>query len=180
MRLFIAFGVSEEVKNYLLELQLLLPKNSELNLVKEFHLTLKFLGDVDEDKVDKIKAALANVDFTKFTAKTSSLGIFPDEKLIRVVWIGLEPKDTIIALQQEIESDLSDLFPKDARFRPHLTLARVKSIKNKTEFTEQLNKIPIKELEFSINSFKLIKSTLTSEGPVHEVIAEFALKPQSL
>lgn len=178
MRLFIAFEVSEEVKNYLSELQKQLPKDSYLNLAKEFHLTLKFLGDVDENKVDKIKAALTNVDFTKFTAKTSKLGIFPGEKLIRVVWVGLEPKETIVALQQEIENNLSDLFPKDTRFHPHLTLARVKSVKDKKTFIEQLNKIPTKEIEFSINSFKLIKSTLTPEKPVYEDVAEFALKPQ--
>ena len=180
MRLFIAFGVSEEVKNCLIELQKLLPEDSKLNLVKEFHLTLKFLGDVDEDKVDKIKACLTNVHFTKFTAKISSLGIFPDEKMIRVVWVGLEPKDTIIGLQQEIESNLSDLFPKDTRFHPHLTLARVKSIKDKKDFIEKLNKLTIKEIDFSVNSFKLIKSTLTPEGSVYEDIAEFALNPQPL
>jgi len=178
MRLFIAFDVSEDVKSYLSELQKHLPKDAKLNLVKEFHLTLKFLGDVDENKVDKIKAALTNVDFTKFTAKTSNLGIFPDEKLIRVAWVGLEPKETIIALQQEIENNLSDLFPKDIRFHPHLTLARIKSVKDKSAFTEQLKKIPTKEIEFSVNSFKLIKSTLTPEKPVYEDVAEFVLKPR--
>lgn len=178
MRLFIAFDVSEEVKNYLSKLQLCFPKDVKLNFAKNFHLTLKFLGDVDENKVDKIKAALTNVDFTKFIAKTSSLGVFPDEKIIRVVWVGLEPKETLVALQQEIENNLSDLFLRDTRFHPHLTLARVKSVKDKNTFIEQLNKIPAKEIEFSVNSFKLIKSTLTPEGPVYEDVAEFALKPR--
>lgn len=180
MRLFIAFEVSEEARNYLSYLQTHLPKDATLNLAKDFHLTLKFLGDVDADKVDKIKAALTNVDFTKFTAKTSRLGVFPDENLIRVVWAGLEPKETIVGLQQEIENNLSDLFPKDTRFHPHLTLARVKSVKDKKAFIRQLNKIPTKEIEFSVNSFKLIKSNLAPGGSVYEDAAEFVLKPQPL
>ncbi|MBW2973359.1 RNA 2',3'-cyclic phosphodiesterase [Candidatus Woesearchaeota archaeon] len=178
MRLFIAFDVSEEVKDYLSGLQKQIPEDSKVNLVKEFHQTMKFLGDVDENKVDKIKALLSNVDFTKFTAKTAELGVFPDEKMVRVVWIGLEPKDIIIGLQQEIESALMDLFPKDKRFHPHLTLARVKFVKDKKNFMEKLKKISVKEIEFPVNSFKLIKSTLTREGAVYEDVAEFALKPR--
>ncbi len=178
MRLFIAFDVSEEVKHYLIELQKQLPKDSKLNLVKEFHQTLKFLGDVDEDKVDKIKASLTNVNFIKFTAKTDGIGVFPDEKMIRVVWVGLEPKDKIVALQQEIESALLEMFPKDNRFHPHLTLARVKSIKDKKDFIKKLNKLTIKEIKFPVSSFKLIKSTLTPEGSVYGDVAEFALNPQ--
>lgn len=178
MRLFIAFDVSEEVKNHLLDLQEQLPKDSKLNLVKEFHETLKFLGDVDEKKVDKIKAMLSNVDFTQFAANTKGIGVFPDEKLIRVVWVGLEPKDKIIGLQQEIETALLDMFPKDTRFHPHLTLARVKFVKNKKDFIKKLNRLTIKDIEFPVSSFKLIKSTLTPEGPVYEDVAEFSLKPQ--
>jgi len=178
MRLFIAFDVSEEVKNHLLELQKQLPKDSKLNLAKEFHETLKFLGDVDDDKVDKIKAMLSNVSFTQFNAKTSGIGVFPDEKMIRVVWVGLEPKDNIVGLQQEIEKALLDMFPKDTRFHPHLTLARVKFVKDKKDFMEKLNRLTIKEIEFPVSSFKLIKSTLTPEGPVYEDVAEFSLKPQ--
>jgi 2'-5' RNA ligase len=180
MRLFIAFDVSEEVKNYLLGLQKKLPSDSKFNLVKEFHLTLKFLGDVDTDKVDAIKAFLSNISSNQFTAKTRGLGVFPDEKMIRVVWVGLEPEEKIAALQQEIEKALLDMFPRDTRFHPHLTLARVKSVKDKKDFIEQLNKLTIKEIEFQVNSFKLIKSELTPDGPVYEDLAEFSLKPQPL
>lgn len=180
MRLFVAFGVSDEVKNYLTELQNELPEDSKLNLVKNFHLTLKFLGDVEEDRMDKITALLSNINFTKFTVKTAGIGVFPDENLIRVVWVGLEPKDKIVALQQEIETALSGMFPKDERFHPHLTLARVKSVKDKKDFMQKLKNIAVKELEFTASAFKLIKSNLTPEGPVYEVVAEFSLKPQSL
>lgn len=178
MRLFIAFDVSEEVKNYLTELQNNLPEDSKLNLVKEFHMTLKFLGDVGEDKIDTIKALLSNISFAQFTAKIGGMGVFPDEKMIRVVWVGIEPKDAITGLQQEIEKALLDMFPKDARFHPHLTLARVKSVKDKKVFMEKLNKLTIKELEFPVNSFKLIKSDLTPKGPVYKDVAEFSLNPQ--
>ena len=72
------------------------------------------------------------------------------------------------------------MFPRDTRFHPHLTLARIKFVKDKQDFMDKLNKIPVKELEFSVKSFKLIKSTLTPEGPVYEDVAEFSLNPQPL
>ncbi|MBD3303956.1 RNA 2',3'-cyclic phosphodiesterase [Candidatus Woesearchaeota archaeon] len=178
MRLFIAFDVSEQVKNYLKGLQKHFPRDSKFNLVKEFHMTLKFFGDVGDDKVDSIKACLSNIGFAQFTAKTSGICVFPDEKMIRVVWVGLEPKDRIVALQQEIEKALLDMFPKDERFHPHITLARVKFVKDKKDFVEKLKKIPVKEIEFPVNSFKLIKSTLTPDGAVYEDVAEFSLNPQ--
>jgi len=180
MRLFIAFDVSEEIKNYLKDLQNQLPSGSKLNLVTDFHMTLKFLGDVADDKVDSIKAGLSNICFSQFSAKTSELGVFPDENRIRVVWVGIEPKDKIIALQQEIESALINMFPKDEHFHPHITLVRVKSVKDKKDFIKKLNNFTIKEIEFPVSSFKLIKSTLTPDGPVYEDVAEFALKPKSL
>lgn len=178
MRLFIAFDVSDEVKNHLLGLQKYLPDDSKLSLVKEFHETLKFLGDVDDGKIDTIKALLSNISFTQFKAKTSGIGVFPDENIVRVVWVGLGPKEKIVALQKEIENALLDVFPKDERFHPHLTLARVKFVKDKKDFMVNLKKIPIKEIEFSVSSFKLIKSTLAPGGPVYEDVAVFDLNPR--
>lgn len=167
MRLFIAFDVSEEIETYFRKIQFQLP-DSDSKPVKEFHLTLRFLGERDEDESKEIINDLKKIKFEKFTAKTSSLGVFPDENFIRVVWSGLEPKNKIIELKEKIEKALG--LQKDKRFHPHITLARIKFIKNKRDYIKKVKEIKTKELEFDVKSIKLYKSELTPKGPVHEVV----------
>ena len=113
-----------------------------------------------------------------FTAGLSNIGVFPDENYIRVVWLGLEPKRKIIELQQKIDNALAGIFPMDKRFHPHITLGRVKFVKDKKKFVEILKEIKVEKKSFEISDFKLIKSTLTPEGAVYEVLNEF--KAQAL
>ena len=172
MRVFIAIEVPEDVKNYLEKMQQQLPKG-KLRLVKSFHLTLKFLGEITPDKVERIKQLLGNVKFEKFAAETSSMGIFPSENYIRVIWIGLEPEELILQLQRQVENALADEFKKERGFKTHLTLARVKYVDDKKEFAQELKKIKTERVKFIVESFKLKKSTLTGEGPVYEDLAVF-------
>jgi 2'-5' RNA ligase len=175
MRLFIALDICKEVRSHLSSLQKQLP-DSESSLAVEFHLTLKFLGEVDDKQVPGIISCLRDVRFSKFTARTGGLGVFPSEKMVRVVWVGLEPEDKISALQKSISSVLPD-FADDHEFHPHITLSRIKFVKNKSSFIKKLKSIKTKEIEFEVSAFKLIKSNLMPEGPVHEVIAEFQSQP---
>lgn len=170
MRLFIAFDVSDEVKDYFKQIQKQLP-DSKSNLVKEFHLTLRFLGECDVKETKDIIKKLKQIKFDSFKAKTAELGVFPGENFIRVVWVALEPKDKVIALQKSIEEKLN--LTKDERFHPHITLARIKFLKNKQDYIKRLKAIKTKELEFKVSTIKLIKSELTPQGPVHEVVEEF-------
>ncbi|MBN1644732.1 RNA 2',3'-cyclic phosphodiesterase [Candidatus Woesearchaeota archaeon] len=170
MRLFIAFDVSDDAKEYIRQIQKKLP-DSKSNLTKEFHLTLRFLGECDENETKKIIDGLKKVKFNKFKAKTTELGVFPSEDFIRVVWIGLEPKDKIIELKNKIEKELN--LTKDERFHPHITLARIKFVKNKQDYIKQLKSIKTKEIEFDVKSIKLYKSELTPKGAVHGALDEF-------
>lgn len=172
MRLFIAFDTDDEVKKELSAVQKKL-RHSKLNLTKEFHLTLKFLGEVEEESLAEIKQRLKKVSFEKFEAQLSNIGVFPSEDYINVVWIGLEPKEKITELQKKIEDSLEGLFPKDNRFHPHITLARVKFIEDKKQFKDNLKNIKVEKIKFSVAKFSLMKSTLTSEGPVYKVLEEF-------
>lgn len=170
MRLFIAFDVSDEVKSYCKKIQSKLPESNS-KPVKEFHLTLRFLGECDESETKKIIKNLKKVKFDSFKVKTTNLGVFPNEKFIKVVWLGLEPVNKIIKLKNSIEEALN--LTKDEKFYPHITLARIKFLKNKQEYIQKLESIETKELKFDVKSIKLYKSELTPEGPVHEVVEEF-------
>ena len=169
MRLFIAIDLDN--KEYFKEIQDKIDsENAKIKPVLAFHLTLKFLGEVDESKTNEIKDILNKIEFESFSVKTTKIGVFPDMNFIRVVWVGLGPEDKIIELQKKVDEGLKDMFNVEKDFKPHLTLARVKFIKDKEKFVDSLKKIKVDPKEFKVDKIKLIKSILTPEGPVYEEI----------
>ena len=173
MRLFIAIDFSE-LRDYYGELQQHLPKNARLSLVKSFHLTLKFLGEVQSHNVDEIAGILKNVKFERFEAYIDSLGIFPTENYIRVVWVGLKPEDKILDLQNKIDESLRKFFKKEKDFKVHITLARVKYPEDKKSFVEQVKNIKVEKKKIEVKDFRLVKSALTAKGPVYEDLKIFS------
>jgi len=172
MRLFIAFDVPEEVREHILKLQKQLT-GAKLTLTKNFHLTLKFLGEVTPVQVEDIKKKLASVKFKPFMAKLNGTGIFPSDKMIRVVWAEITPHDIIRELQKQIDEALHGMFTKEKQFTPHLTIARVKTVENKEQFAEQVKNLKVEPITFEVKEFKLIESQLTSEGPVYKELAAY-------
>jgi len=172
MRLFIAIDF-DELKDYFVEMQKLLPKNARLSLTRTFHLTLKFLGEVQPEKVEKIVDILKNIKFSHFIVFLDSIGIFPTENYIRVVWIGLKPEDKILELQKQIDELLKQLFKRERDFKAHITIARVKYPEDKKLFVERIKKIKVENKKIEVKDFRLVKSTLSREGPVYEDLMVF-------
>lgn len=172
MRLFIAIDFNE-LRDYFSELQKLLPKNARLSYTKTFHLTLKFLGEVQPNNADKITNDLKNIKFEPFSVFLDSIGVFPTENYIRVVWVGLKPEEKILEMQKDIDEELKPLFKKEKDFKAHITLARVKYLEDKKAFIQQLKNIKIENIKIDVKEFKLIKSTLTPKGPVYENLMVF-------
>ena len=173
MRCFIAIDLPDEIRKELVKVQAELPKeNTKLLAVKpeNIHLTLKFLGEIDGTQENKIKKILEQLKLSKFTAKLSSVGIF-SLAFVRVVWVGLEPKEEFVKIHNMIDNELEKIgFRKDKIWETHVTAARVKWLKNKEDFIKSIEKIKVKQLEFNVNNIKLKKSTLVPEGPVYEDI----------
>ncbi|MFH1181731.1 MAG: RNA 2',3'-cyclic phosphodiesterase [Candidatus Woesearchaeota archaeon] len=176
MRVFIAIDLPEEVKKYLIELQKQLPE-AKMSKTKDFHLTLKFLGELTPERVERVKQILREVKFEKFSATTTGMGVFPNESYIRVVWVGLEPEKEILQLQQQIEELLGRDFGKEKIFKAHLTLARVKFVADKDSFLRQLKEIKTERKTFAVEGFRLKESILSPKGPTYRDLAVF---PQSL
>lgn len=172
MRLFIAIDFNE-LRDYFCGLQKQLPSNARLSLVKSFHLTLKFLGDVQPNVADEISSLLKPVKFEPFSVFTDSVDIFPTGNYIRVVWVGLKPEEKIMDLQRNIDISLNKLFKKEKDFQPHITICRVKYPEDKKSFVEQVKKIKVENKKVEIKDFRLVKSTLTSQGPVYEDLDVF-------
>ena len=171
MRLFIAIDLDQE--DYFKQMPEQIPE-VKATYPKIFHLTLKFLGETD--KKQEIIQALEKIKFKPFKLKTTKIGVFPSENYIRVVWLGLGDNQDLKQLQEDIEKTLGPFkFKKDFDFHPHITLARIKFIKQeeKQDFINKLKQIKIPEKEFEVKEFKLIKSELTREGPVYEDIKTY-------
>lgn len=170
MRAFICFDPSDEVKEALKHLQKEFHDSGNINFVNEFHCTLKFLGDIDESTLDIVKKLLSDIKFDEFEVSLDHLGVFPNENYVRVLWVGLN--GDVLDLKNKIDNSLDGLFDKDEyEFKSHITLGRVKFLENKHKFREKLN---IKlQGKFKVKEFKLMKSELTREGPVYEVLKTY-------
>ena len=175
MRLFIAFEVSEEAKQHFLDLQKQMPNSAAvMTFPKDFHQTLKFLGEVPDDKFEFVKDLFSKIKFAPFEANIEGIGVFPNESRINVVWVGIGPKNKIVELQQNVEKLFSDAFGKEERFLPHVTICRVKAVRDKTLLDDAIKKLKPEQIKFAVSSIKLIKSTLLKEGPVYETVAELS------
>lgn len=177
MRVFVAVDLPEDVKNELVNAQKQLSQAAaaaaRMSLVKDFHLTLKFLGEITPAKVDVVKSCLGKVKFKGFAAAVAGIGVFPSENYIRVVWTGIEPEDGFVRLQKLVDDALEKEFKKEKGFKPHLTLARVKFVSDKESFLKQLRLVEVKKIGFSVTDFKLKRSTLSNKGAVYEDLAVY-------
>lgn len=170
MRAFIAIGLPQEAKDALAGAQKQLSKASaKMSLAHDFHLTLKFLGEITPEKAGVVKRCLSNVEFKGFFASLGGIGVFPSESSVRVVWAGVEPEDEFVKLQRQVDEALESEFPRDRSFKPHLTLARVKAVLDKEQFTRQLRQLKVKSVGFSVDAFKLKRSVLHGkDGPIYD------------
>jgi 2'-5' RNA ligase len=189
IRAFIAIELSDDIKRTLTRLQNKLKSGCQAPVrwtdPEDTHLTLQFLGDIDPGLTGQITAAMAGAagGIHPFHLSVSGLGVFPDQRRVRIVWVGLTGDlETLGQLQKRIESALSPLgFTPEARaFTPHLTLGRVRDNARPDE-RQILGRLVIKttvesDSGLNVNSVHLIKSQLTPQGPIYTRIGSVELK----
>ncbi|MFH1850370.1 MAG: RNA 2',3'-cyclic phosphodiesterase [archaeon] len=175
MRIFIAVKLPDTVVGMLDSVNSRLPDGGLRKVDrKQMHLTMKFLGEVPENQIESIISCLQAVSFEPFSVSLDGVGVFPDPRNVRVVWVGLSPAIKIIELEQKIGAALTKFsFRKDFKFHPHITLARVKLIEDRKAFSDLLETVKVEKQPFQISCFHLMKSTLAPNGPVYEELASF-------
>lgn len=172
IRAFISIPIPEEIKKEVLKIQKQLPKfEGKLTEEENLHLTLKFLGEIDEKKLKEVEDALTKIKFRSFESQFFNLGVF-DKNQIRIIWVYLKDCKQ---LQEMVDDSLKSLFKPEKKFMSHLTIARVKNVSNKNLFLSELNKIRIPRGNFVVNKFCLMKSDLTENGSSYELIKEYNL-----
>ena len=138
------------------------------------HLTLKFFGDIG-----LLEEAIANVvsQFDSFKIRIAGCGAFPNNKRIKVIWVGIDEDSIIKDLHDKLDKEFVRLgFDKDKRFSTHLTIGRMKSAKGKDKVKstiEEFSDVEIGEME--VDRIVLKKSTLTPAGPIYEDLKIFEL-----
>jgi 2'-5' RNA ligase len=189
IRSFIAIELPDEVKKALGELQarLRVERQPGVKWVDPYgiHLTLKFLGNIATSQISAITGAVeeAGQDLSPFMLEISGLGVFPNFKRVRVVWVGMGGDiSRLKLLQQRIESNLVPLgFARESRpFTPHLTMARVKERVSPAEQQRFGQLIADTRLDttpqFTVRSISLMRSQLTTEGAIYHQIGTINLK----
>ena len=187
MRTFIAIELPGEIKNSLSHLQEQL-KNAGADVKwvepNNIHLTLKFLGEIDDKKLEGITKIIFDIakEKNKFQIHISSLGAFPKIDFPRVIWVGVDIGDKETKqVAEELEEKTAKIgIPKEDRpFSSHITIGRTRSSLNRERLVQDLkNKAELSgvRLEFYVTKITLFKSTLTPHGPIYEVLKETNLK----
>ena len=173
MRCFVAVDLDERLREKITGLQRTL-EGFDVELVEpqNLHFTLKFLGEADEQVIEKVKTAIKEISsgFKPFDVHVQGAGVFPSIDYVRVIWIGC---DDLFNLQNTVEDALAPLFKKEKPI-PHLTIARARSATHKDEIKDFVNRNRGIEIGMMrVNMIKLKKSTLTKQGPIYEDVETF-------
>jgi len=183
MRCFIAINLDDSLKREINSVMAGLRQgNWDVKWVpaENLHITLRFLGETPENITEKIRLELAGVSgrHESFDLNFRGVGVFPDRKRPRVVWIDLvHPKD-LIRLQQDVDEYLATLgFERETRdFSPHLTIGRVRSLRGRDFFLEAMEALKDRDFgNIGVDRIYLMKSDLKPAGAQYSVIAEFPL-----
>ncbi len=171
-RLFVGFPVPSMVP---FELQRKFT-SYDLTFPKEFHMTLKFLGEVGDSRISEIIHHLQQIRASMPTFSFSHLGAFSDrDGQPRVLWVVLRPEEHLQALHAAIEQTLAGQFPRDTDYKPHITLGRFTSDKHISTLPSVLKMTP-PSFTFLIKELCLYKSEQQSNGTYkHIVLAKIPL-----
>ena len=140
------------------------------------HLTLRFLGEIPQATVERVKEAMNELKFQPFEAEFSGLGVFPNIRRISVVWVGItQGQEQLNDIFHQLEPKLRQFgLPADNKgFSPHMTIARVRTGLNKEALAQYVESMREQEFgQMPVKSIRLKKSTLTPKGPIYTTIHE--------
>jgi 2'-5' RNA ligase len=150
--------------------------NIKLVEVENIHITIKFLGEIEDHIVDDVSQVIRKITFEPFEFIIEGVGVFPNLNKPTTIWTGISSGAGELAdLFNKVNDGLAKLgFEKDRRrFHPHLTVARVRSGQNRDRLVDEL--VCMEEMEFGkvhVDRIYLKKSVLTSKGPIYSTLAE--------
>jgi RNA 2',3'-cyclic 3'-phosphodiesterase len=177
-RLFIAIDIPPDIREDIANICHGAPYAKWIEL-GQMHLTIQFIGEVDDGKYREICDALSSIEHPTFSFSLKGVGYFPPRKDPRVLWVGVDKGDEIIALNDKIETALRSIGvePENRKFHPHITIARFKDRVTVPSIADFLvsNSLFRSHREIPVGAFYLYSSTLNRHGAVHNKEMSFPL-----
>ena len=172
MRCFIAINLYKYIKKEVERVKKMVEPYFQGKLVtpENLHITLKFLDDIDDITVTKVKERLSSIKFQSFRLLLKKVTVFK-RKSIKMIWLEVDE----IPLQKVVDDNLKDLFQRNSKFIGHITIARVKKFNDETNFMKLLSNIEIKSLKIDVDEFCLKSSMLTKAGAIYKDLQKFDL-----
>lgn len=181
MRLFVALEPNAKVVANLTELVRRLRPVAPIRFVhpQNMHVTLKYIGDWREERLDEVVRALSEVRSTMpLNVPLAGLGFFPSIRAPRVFWVGAEPTAALRQLASSVDAVLQPLgiAPEVRPYTPHLTLGRVLDGDALDELHQTVEDLPSRDFgTITPDRFVLFESSLTDDGPIYRKVVEFPL-----
>jgi 2'-5' RNA ligase len=180
MRVFIAVDLTNEIRKTLADIQgELRASSSSVRWVppESIHITLKFIGELPEKRLEEIDSAMTGFTWKPFTVTVRGVGFFPGNRSPRIFWAGLEAP-TMKDMAEELDTRMERIgIDKEKRaFRPHITLARARDTRIDSSLVTASE--PYQEHDFGsfvADRVYLFRSTLKSSGAVYEKLKEYLL-----
>lgn len=151
------------------------PFRGKCVLPEHMHVTCKFLGNIKHAQLEMVHALLSQIQFHSFRIKTGELGVFQSGHLIKILYLMLQSQ-SLVELSMMIDAVLEPIVAKEVRsFIPHVTLARIKYVEEKEQFLNAVKRSSLEPIEFQVQEFVLMESTLNREGPEYSTLFHYPL-----
>ena len=178
MRLFAGIDLPWELRHRLAALTTSGIQGARWVPPENYHLTLRFIGEVPPHRAEEIDLALAAIRGRRLELTLAGVGTFAKGGRANTLWVGLERNPRLEHLQNKIETALqrAGLEPERRRFQPHVTLARLRNPDGARMIEWLAYNALYTSAEFPVDVFRLYSSRLTSDGSVYAVEREYPLE----
>lgn len=172
MRLFIALNFNNEVKAQINDVINKVKSNSvQGKFVNEehIHLTVEFLGEIENNKLDLIKEIMDELEFAAFTFGLTKVGYFKRSEG-NIYWLGVEYNDVLFNIYNKLHQRLADrgFELEDREYRPHITIGRKVKLKDSFD-TNELDDV-VRKIKIGINKVDLMKSEFINGKLIHSLV----------
>ncbi len=189
LRVFIAIPLPAALRNRLIaETEALraeiAPKSMRWVPAQNIHITLNFLGDVEENRLETLERHLAAEmeNFSPFSLSLGGLGVFPHKNRPKVIWLGVEKNKNLLLLHRRVQAAASKIesVPKKSPFSAHITLGRVTRYGHQRNNRIQIQKAVKKNTldnfgKFNVEAVHLFQSELTAQGAIYHTLFQAKL-----
>ncbi len=177
IRLFTAIELPDDIRRRLAAMAGGVP-SARWVAEENLHLTLRFIGEVPEQRLDDITTALASVSGAPFSITLSGVGHFESRRRVRILWAGVAPNAELAALYDRVESALvrAGLEPEGRKFSAHVTVARLSGVPANKVVDWLAAGAAFSTSPIPVDRFTLLSSFLSHSGAIYSTVQEFPLE----